>query len=85
MLDSKTIDDIVKKLNDSVPDSVKVLEQDLQAKFRQILQSTFAKLDLVTREEFDVQVKVVEKLHKKLARLEKDISVLEQVKSTDKK
>ena len=74
MIDTKTFDSISKKLFESLPDSLKTIETDLQQKFKAILQSTFDKLDLVTRDEFEVQKKVLAKTRQKIEALEKQFS-----------
>ena len=73
MFDNKIFDDISKKLFDSLPDSLKSVEQDLQQKFKTILASAFDKLDLVTREEFEVQKKVLAKTRKKIDEIEAEL------------
>lgn len=82
MLDPKkchqVIDDLAKKLIEALPDSVKHAKNDLQKTFHSILQSAFAKLDLVTREEFDVQAAVLAKTRNKLDILERAVAELEE-------
>ncbi|MDF2867219.1 MAG: hypothetical protein K0S11_689 [Gammaproteobacteria bacterium] len=77
MFNSQKFDDIAKKLTDMVPDRIKGLSDDLQKNFRSVLQSSFSKMDLVTREEFDVQAKVLAKTRAKLDELEQKMAVLE--------
>lgn len=81
MLDPKkchrAIDDLAKKLAGAMPGSVKQAKDDMEKTFHSILQSAFAKLDLVTREEFDVQAAVLAKTRAKLEKLEQSITVLE--------
>lgn len=77
MLDYEFIDNIVKKLSAAVPPGLQTVKEELERNFRSILQSTFAKLDLVTREEFDVQAGVLAKTRAKLEQLEKQIAELE--------
>ena len=77
MFDPKIIDDILKNLSNAMPSGVKDFEQDLQKKFRQVLQDAFIRLDLVSREEFDVQTKVLARTRAKLEELEKQIAELE--------
>lgn len=78
MLDPSLFDDLVKKLSAVMPDSVRDIEQDIQSKIRAVLQSSFAKMDLVTREEFDVQRKVLARTRAKLEDIEQQIARLEQ-------
>lgn len=77
MFDTKFIDDTVKRLSESLPPGLNKFKKDLEKNFRAILQSMFAKLDLVTREEFDVQKKVLTKTRIKINTLEKQIAYLE--------
>lgn len=78
MLSPTLFDDLVKRLSEVVPSSVRDVEEDLQSKFRAVLQSTFAKMDLVTREEFDVQCKVLARTRAKLEDIEQQIARLEE-------
>lgn len=70
------IDELTKKLSSLLPDNMLAVEKDLQDKFKGILQATFARLDLVTREEFDVQTKVLERTREKLEILEERVQSL---------
>ena len=78
MIDVKKIDEIATKLNDAIPPGAKAFQQDMQAQFKQILQSMLAKMDIVTREEFDVQTKVLARTRQKIDELEKAIAALEE-------
>ncbi len=77
MFDTKFIDDTVKRLGESLPPGLNKFKKDLEKNFRAILQTMFAKLDLVTRDEFDVQKKVLTKTRIKINTLEKQIAHLE--------
>jgi BMFP domain-containing protein YqiC len=77
MFDPKFIDDLSRRLADSVPGAVKDLRRDLERNFRGALQNTFARMDLVTREEFDVQSAVLQRTREKLEALEKKLAELE--------
>ena len=77
MFDPSFIENIVKKLSEAIPPSLQAVKRDLERNFRSVLQSTFAKLDLVTREEFDVQKGVLTKTRTKIEALEKQITHLE--------
>ncbi len=52
--------------------------KDLEKNFRGMLSSTFAKLDLVTREEYDVQARVLARAREKLAALESRVAEMEK-------
>lgn len=80
MFDPKRINDIVNRLLGSIPPGVKNLPKDLEKNFKSILQQSFSKMDLVTREEFDAQVKVLARTRAKLEALEKKLDDLEKQK-----
>ncbi len=75
--DPRLIDDLARRLAGSVPESVMALRRDLEQNFKGVLQSQLAKLDLVTREEFDVQASVLKRTREKLAALEQRLAALE--------
>lgn len=71
------IDDISDELTNSVPPERGVRE-DLKRNFRVVLEAALARLELVTREEFDVQRAVLTRLRAELAALEQQVGALEQ-------
>ncbi|HEY7986961.1 MAG TPA: accessory factor UbiK family protein [Methylophilaceae bacterium] len=75
MLNNKFIDDISKKISALISESPMA---DVENNLRALLQSAFAKLDLVTREEFDVQTQVLLKTREQLDRLEQKLNALEK-------
>ena len=78
MFDTKSIDDIANRLADAIPPGLSGLKQDMEKNFHAILQSALGKLDLVTREEFEVQKAVLAKTRSKLEDLEKRVTEIEQ-------
>ncbi len=72
------LNDLSQKLCDALPSSLLNIKKDLEKNFHTVLLSTFNKLDLVTREEFDAQTKVLARTRKKIAELEAEIQRLEQ-------
>jgi BMFP domain-containing protein YqiC len=76
--DPRIIDDLARRLAGSVPESVMALRRDLEQNFKGVLQSQLAQLDLVTREEFDVQATVLKRTREKLAALEARLAELEK-------
>ena len=80
MLDTKFIDELARQISDSIPAGVKGVQQDLEKNIHTLLQGTLAKLDLVTREEFDTQTRVLLRTREKLEQLEKTIAELEEKK-----
>ena len=67
------LDDIATKLYAAMPTGLQTLEADVQATFKSILQTGFAQLDVVTREEFDAQVKVLARTREKVETLQKQL------------
>jgi len=85
MLDPKQFDDLSKKLFATLPSSLQNLEREIQQKFKEILQAAFTKMDLVTREEFDIQVKVLARTREKLENMQSQVeSLLMDKKNNDK-
>ncbi|NOQ14137.1 MAG: accessory factor UbiK family protein [Methyloprofundus sp.] len=78
MFDPKSIDDIATRLSDAIPPGFANLKEDMEKNFRAILQSALGKMDLVTREEFEVQKGVLAKTRAKLEDLEKRVAEMEQ-------
>ena len=76
-LDPKILDDLAHKLADSVPPGFKDLKSDLEHNFRAMLQAALGKLELVTREEFDVQAAVLSRTRSKLEELSQRLAELE--------
>ncbi|HEV2703169.1 MAG TPA: accessory factor UbiK family protein [Steroidobacteraceae bacterium] len=74
-----SVNEIAKRLLESLPAAVRGAQADLENNFRVVLRHTLGKLDLVTREEFDVQTKVLERTRARLAVLEARLAELEQV------
>ena len=78
MFDTKTIDDITNRLANAIPPSFNHLKEDMEKNFHAILQSALSRLDLVTREEFEVQKAVLAKTRQKLETLEQRVAEIEQ-------
>ncbi len=78
MFDPKSLDDLANRLAGSIPPGLQALREDMEKNFRAILQSAFAKMDLVTREEFEVQKGVLAKTRQKLEALEERVHELEK-------
>ena len=76
--DPKSLDDLARKLADAVPPGLAALGADLEQNFKAVLQSGLAKLDLVTRQEFDIQSAVLRRSRERLEELERRIAALEK-------
>ncbi len=77
MFDPKSIDDIATRLTDALPPGLNTFKEDMEKNFKAILQSVLGKMDLVTREEFEVQKGVLAKTRSRLEDLEKRVSEME--------
>jgi len=77
MMDRQEIDKIALRLVSLVPPGLAQVQQDLQANFRDALVQGLRRLDLVTREEFDVQCQVLARTRAKLEALEQSVAELE--------
>ena len=75
--DPRLIDDLARRLAGAVPESVLALRRDLEQNFKGVLQARLAELDLVNREEFDVQAAVLRRTREKLEALERRLAELE--------
>lgn len=83
MLDPKKIEQVARQIQNVLPQGIKDLGDDIDKKIRAILQSQLNKLDLVNREEFDVQTQVLLRTREKLARLEQRLNELEAGQQTE--
>jgi BMFP domain-containing protein YqiC len=79
MFDQRSIDDIAKRLSDVIPPNLSGLKDDVEKNFHAVLQGALGKLDLVTREEFEVQKAVLAKTRSKLEALEKRVTDIENL------
>lgn len=76
-MDPRFIDDLARRLSAAVPPGLVALRRDLEDNFKAVLQSGLARLDLVTRQEFDVQAAVLRRTREKLEALEARLAALE--------
>lgn len=77
-MDPRSLDDLARRLSAAVPPGVTALRRDLEDNFKAVLQSGLAKLDLVSRQEFDVQAAVLRRTREKLEALEARLAQLEK-------
>jgi BMFP domain-containing protein YqiC len=76
-LNSNSLDELAKRLADAVPESVRSFGRDLEGNFKAVLQAQLSKLDLVNRQEFDVQSAVLARTQAALTDLEARLKELE--------
>jgi hypothetical protein len=77
-MEALSISEIAQQLLASLPAAMRGAQADLERNFRVVLHNSLGKMDLVTREEFDVQTKVLERTRARLAVLEARLAELEQ-------
>lgn len=77
MLDPKSLDEMARKLAQSLPPGLREFQQEMERNMRATLQGMFSRLDLVTREEFDAQAKVLARTRAHLETLELRVAALE--------
>lgn len=78
MIEAKWFDDVAKKLADLMPPALSNIKAETERNIKASLQGAFAKLDLVNREEFDIQTKLLAKAREQLTLLEQRVHELEQ-------
>jgi BMFP domain-containing protein YqiC len=76
-MDTFRIDDIARRLMDNLPPALRATQRDLENNFRAVLRASLGKLDLVTRDEFDSQSRVLERTRARLEALEARLQALE--------
>ena len=76
-MNTPKIDEIVRRLVESVPPGVRAVQKDLESNFRAVLRSSLTRLDLVSRDEFDAQMRVLERTRARLEELEKRVAGME--------
>ncbi|HLU62045.1 MAG TPA: accessory factor UbiK family protein [Gammaproteobacteria bacterium] len=77
-LDPSILDDLARRLYEALPSGLREAQRDLEANFRSVLQSVLGRLDLVTREEFDVQTEVLKRTREKLESINRRLLELEE-------
>ncbi len=83
MIDKTVLDDIAKRVSENVPNGLKFLQEDMEKNLRSALEAGLSHLDLVTREEFDLQTAVLIRTREKLEQLEKIVAELESSGDSD--
>jgi len=76
-MNTPKIDEIVRRLVESVPPGIRAVQQDLESNFRAVLRASLTKLDLVSRDEFDAQMRVLERTRARLEELERRVAGME--------
>jgi BMFP domain-containing protein YqiC len=83
MLDPKILDDISRRVSENLPRGVQTLQDDVQRNLRAGVESALNRLNLVTREEFEIQQAVLQRTREKLEALEARVAKLEAERASD--
>lgn len=84
MINPKKLEEIAKQVSEALPPGVKTIGEEAERKVKQVLQSQLNKLDLVNREEFDVQTQVLLRTREKLMAMEQKLAELEAKLGSEK-
>ncbi len=77
MFDPKRLDEVVRRLGEGLPDKLKGVREDVEKTVRLGVQQMLATMDVVTREEFEVQRRVLERTREKVEALEARLAAYE--------
>jgi BMFP domain-containing protein YqiC len=77
-MSDESVENLARKLVDSIPEGLRSVRDDLEDNFKSVLRSSLSKLDLVTREEFEVQEAVLLRTREKLEALEVQLEAIEK-------
>jgi BMFP domain-containing protein YqiC len=77
-MDPKILDDISRRIAAALPPGVSTIKADLEKNIRAALEGVIGNMNLVSRQEFDVQQKVLERTRSKLEALERQLAELEK-------
>jgi len=81
MIDNQALNELADKLSSAIPDSVKTLKSDIDSNIKAVLESSLRQMNIVSREEFDVQTALLERTLNKLNKLELEVKALIDEKS----
>ena len=82
MIDSGFLETLARRIAQLAPPGADVLREDFERNVHALLRSALGRLDLVTREEFDAQARVLARTREKLEALERRVAVLEAARET---
>lgn len=84
MFDPNQLETLAKNLYAALPDNLHQVEKEIKQQFKDVLQAAFARMDLVTREEFDVQTKVLARTREKVDALQAQLNEILKAKKPSK-
>ena len=77
MLDPKTFDELTRKFSENLPAGLREFQREVEQNMKSMVQSTLHRMELVTREEFDAQAKVLARTRAQLDAMEARLAALE--------
>ena len=83
MIDRLPIDEILTRFASLLPEGTEVLREDLKKNLKSVLGATLSRMDLVTREEFDVQAALLSRTRARLEAMQKRLAALEEALRTE--
>ncbi len=75
---SRNLDDLVRRITDALPGGIGQLNEDMRRNLKEVISASLSRMDLVSREEFEVQSAVLARTREKLERLEAKVAELEK-------
>ncbi len=75
---NESLEQLTRRISALIPGDVRHMQDDVENNIRSLLQSTLSKMNLVTREEFDVQSAVLQRTREKLEQLEQQVAQLQE-------
>ncbi len=78
MIDNQTINRLSDKITELLPEGLQRVKSDFDARVKSLLQQQLSRYEMVGREEFDIQTRVLQRTREKLDTLEKRLAELEQ-------
>ena len=75
---NESLEELTRRISSLIPGDVKHMQDDFENNVHSLLQTTLSKMNLVTREEFDVQSAVLQRTREKLEQLEKQLEQLQK-------
>ena len=78
MIDNQTVNRLSEKINDLLPPQLQQVKSDFDARLKSLLQQQLSNLEMVSREEFEIQARVLARTREKLEKLEARLQELER-------
>ncbi len=75
---NRNLDDLVRRITESLPDGVAQLSEDVRRNLKEVISASLSRMDLVSREEFEVQSAVLARTREKLEKLEAQVAAMEK-------